>query len=94
MPESGLTPFDPRTGKAWWERFNTEGKLPEYRLAQRQDFYVLLAHLPGLWAGFAGEGEFSFLPINTKPRWQGEMMEEVLKDAEEYIRERDPSFKV
>jgi hypothetical protein len=85
-------PFDPRTGKPWWERFSHPGGVPEYQFAQREDFYVLIAHLPGGWAGFVGEGKYSSLQINQKPQWQGEMTE-VLQDAENYIRGRDPSFK-
>jgi hypothetical protein len=62
-------------------------------LAQRKDFWVLMTHSPGLWAGFIGEGQYSSPPIGQEPQWQGEMMDYVFSDAEKYIRERDPSFK-
>jgi hypothetical protein len=91
MPEP--TVFDPRTGRPWWDRLTRDGEYPELILAQRKDFYVLLVHQPGLWAGFVGEGLYSSSPTEAEPRWEGELVDYVRRDAEKCIRERDPSFK-
>jgi hypothetical protein len=83
---------DPKTTHPWWQTMTPKGVYPELRLAQREEFYVLLVDDGVRWAAFVGEGEYSTL-VEGEPRWRGETMEHVYRDAENYIRDRDPAFK-
>jgi hypothetical protein len=76
---------------AGWQNLNP-GEDPEFILAQRADFYVLLAHRPGWWQGFIGEGQY-VSPPGSQPRWEGGIEDTVREDAEKYIRWRDPSWR-
>jgi hypothetical protein len=86
--------LDPKTMKPWWQNLTPPGAYPELILAQRENFYVLITHRPGNWIAVVGEGKYSSPPDDSvPPLFMGSSHTEVLRPAERYIRERDPSFK-
>jgi hypothetical protein len=87
--------LDPKTLKHWWQNLTpSNDPYPELVLAQRENFYVLIRHWPGNWIVVVGEGKYSSPPDDSvPPLCTGSSHTEVLRSAERYIRERDPSFK-
>jgi hypothetical protein len=86
--------FDPKTLKPWWKTLTPPEEVSDLILAQRKDFYVLVGHRPGLWIAIAREGKYASPPKDWEPILsKGSLSDDVFPVAEQYIRERDPSFK-
>jgi hypothetical protein len=85
--------LDPKTLKPWWQELTpSDGPYPDLILAQRENFYVLIAHRPGSWVVLVGEGKYSS-PPDVPPLYTGFEHNQTVRAAERYIRQRDPSFK-